>query len=141
MLWIFIIETAPRRPRVAVVAVVGKTAGILEHPRHVHPVSGHDRGGALREFVVEPCAVVAVARARPRLSDPAAIGLRRDRLRHVIALAVREVLRSAEEQKMPRRSGTSEPWNGSFKGLWIPSFLILALLVSAVTALIKYLRK
>ena len=48
----------------------------------MHCVPRHDRGVALREFIVKTCALavdlIAVRRPRPRFADPAAIGLRRD---------------------------------------------------------------
>ncbi len=48
----------------------------------MHQVPGHDRGVALGEIVVEADGPgvrrIAIGRPRPRLADPAAIGLRRD---------------------------------------------------------------
>src|SRR5690606_19666990 len=74
------IEAAPGLPCPPVITLIRQTACLFQHPRHMHQVPRHDRGVALREVVVEACAVVAIARAGAGFTHPAAIGLRGDRV-------------------------------------------------------------
>ncbi len=72
------VEAIARIPRRPLVAMGGNAAGILQHPRQMHQVPGHERRVALGEVVVDADTVIAIGRARSGLADPARIGLRRD---------------------------------------------------------------
>lgn len=82
MFRVFVVETAARLPRLAIIAVVRIAARIFQDACEVHQVPRHDRGVALGKIVVEAGApalqLIAVGRARPGLADPTAVGLRRD---------------------------------------------------------------
>ena len=76
-------------PRLGHVATDGEAALRLEQRRGVHQVPAHDRGVLVRELAVVADAfvaaldLVAVARTRADLAEPAAVGLRRDHVADV----------------------------------------------------------
>ena len=58
---------------------------VLEHPRQVQQVPGHERGVAVGEVVLGPAgAGVEIGRPRAGLADPAGVGLRRDGVAEVL---------------------------------------------------------
>src|SRR4051812_24040680 len=79
------VKAAPRIPLRALVAVRRDAAGVLEHPGDVEQVPGEEGGVAVREVVVGPAgARIEVRRAGPGLTEPAAVGLRWDRVAEVL---------------------------------------------------------
>ena len=69
-------------PCLTVIAVVRDPARLLEHPREMHAIPGHDGGVSLREVIVEAYSAstflrVTIRGPRARLADPSAIGLGR----------------------------------------------------------------
>ncbi len=72
------------RNRSARAHVAPRRDAVLEHPRQVHQVPAHEGRVGVGEVVVQPDAVVAVAGSGSRLADPARVGLRRDRVAHVL---------------------------------------------------------
>src|SRR5215212_8998763 len=79
------VEAAAGVPFGALVAVGGNAALVLEHPRQVHQVPGHERGVPVGEVVLRTARTrIEVARSGTRLADPARVGLGRDGVAEVL---------------------------------------------------------
>src|ERR1700750_733840 len=72
------VEPAARVPGRPLIPVGGDPARVLEHPRDVEQVPGHEGGGPVGEVVHRAArALVEIGGAGAGLADPAGVGLRR----------------------------------------------------------------
>src|SRR5579862_2746847 len=76
MLGVLVPEARAARPLLGLVSVSGDAPGVLERPREMQQVPGHERGVASGEIVLWSAgARIEVARSWPGFPDPAGVGL------------------------------------------------------------------
>lgn len=74
-----VVEATAGLPSRARVTVRRDAAGVLDHPRQVQQVPGHEGGVAVGEVVLRPARPgIEIGGAWPGLADPRGVGLRRN---------------------------------------------------------------
>jgi len=79
------VESAPSIPFRPLIAMGRDPTGILDHPRHVHEIPGHERGIAIGEVVLRSARTrVEIRRARASFAQPVSVRLRRNHVPEVL---------------------------------------------------------
>ena len=78
MFWIGKIRSASGVPLCPLVAVCRNASRVLDHPRHVHEIPGHERRVAICEIVFRATRTgIQIRRTRAGLAEPGCVGLGR----------------------------------------------------------------